>query len=65
MAKLRLEAKIKIIQYKLLPTLIKFGEESFSELISYIKGVTFTEEEIKVLLFTLSTEQKYINIKVY
>ncbi|OLS16811.1 MAG: hypothetical protein HeimC3_51310 [Candidatus Heimdallarchaeota archaeon LC_3] len=47
LAKLRLEAEIKMDQYKLLRTLISFGEENYNVLISYIKGVTFTEEEIK------------------
>ena len=46
-AKLRLEANIKMDQYRLLRTLISFGEENFEQFLTFLQGVTLTEEEIK------------------
>lgn len=46
-SKLRLEADIKIDQYKLLRTLIILGEENFDLLLSLLQGEILTDNEIK------------------
>lgn len=46
-AKLRLEANIKMDQYRLLRTLISFGEKNFEQFLTFLQGVILTEEEIK------------------
>ena len=59
-AKLRLEANIKIDQYRLLRTLISFGEENFNLLLSFLQGVTLTDEEIKEFHKQHIKEGKYL-----
>ena len=46
-SKLRLEADIKIDQYRLLRMLIILGEENFDLLLSLLQGEKLSDEEIK------------------
>ncbi|HKZ39348.1 MAG TPA: hypothetical protein VJ044_00210, partial [Candidatus Hodarchaeales archaeon] len=48
-AKLKLEANIKIDQYKLLGHLIRFGERNFADFLSFVKGVRLTNDKIESL----------------
>ena len=46
-SRLRLQADIKIDQYRLLRTLILLGEENFDLLVSFLQGEKLSDDEIK------------------
>ena len=58
-AKLRLDTNLKLDQYKLLRSLITFGEEHYSDFLTYLQGTYLTKDEIKEF------HSKYIKEGVY
>ncbi len=52
-AKLRLVCDIKIDQFRLLRSLVYFGEENFEGFLSFLQGTELSEEEIQKLKTSL------------
>ena len=54
LARLRLDADIKLDQFRLLRSLVEYGDENLNDFISFLQGTKMSEDEIK------SIHEKYI-----
>ena len=54
LARLRLDADIKLDQFRLLRFLVEYGDENLNDFISFLQGVKMSEDEIKII------HEKYI-----
>lgn len=60
-AKLRLDADLKFDQFRLLGSLIEYCENDINRFISFIKGISLSDEEIKQIHKDVVLEGAYFS----